>query len=365
MKRKLKMRLCLLLAAVLCCASLAIAPAYARESAVLPEDAAEQVTAAGPETKSGTLTLNPTSMTVPVFSGYFGVRIRAYIDGEEQSPFDITWTSSSSYVASVDNVGCVYASSAGTATITARAQNGRTATCTVTVVSNTNYHNVNAIAFTQITELSYVNNRVGVGPLCGGEPVIIRRYRPSKIDNPGSNPNANNGWAFTYATGFRFSAQSGHNYTISVEPRTGQDNDVEVIMSLYNSNYDLVSYAYSVRPGEYPTLNLHATANGYWYVVLTPVNYNNQWGNGYVKLNVIDPSSPPPSEWLLGDVDHNGTVNVVDSVTVLRHALGLITIPEDAQPQADVTGNGIIDVTDALMIMRYAMGLIDAFSIAR
>ena len=370
MKRFFRMQLSLLLAAALCCALIMSSSAYARNEGadrVSPDAAEEGIGSAEP--KAGELTLDPSSLTVPVFSGYFGVRIRAYINGVEQSPFDITWTSSSSYVASVDNVGCVYASSAGTATITARTQNGRTATCTVTVVSNTNYPNVNAVSFTQISELSYVNPRVGIGPLCGGEPVIIRRFLPSKgtrMDNPGSNPNATNGWAFTYATGFRFSAQAGHDYTISVEPYAGQQgNDVEVFLSLYNSNYNLVTYAYSVHTGEYPTVNLHTTSSGYWYVVLTPVNYNNQWGNGYVRFKLTDPSAPPPSEWLLGDVDHNGTVNIVDSVTVLRHALGLVMIPDDALAQADVTGNGSIDVTDALMIMRYAMGVIDSFSIER
>lgn len=374
MKKIFRIQLSLILAAALCCAFLMSSSVFARDEGVGPREAyaaeaeASFITAEASAPKSGELTLDPSSLTVPIFSGYFGVRIHAYIDGAEQSPFDITWTSSNPNVASVDTVGCVYASSVGTATITARAQNGRTAACSVTVVSNSNYPNVNAITYTQISELSYVDQQVGVGPLYGGQPVIIRRFRPSKgtkIDNPGSSPNANNGWAFTYATGFRFSAQAGHDYTIAVEPYAGQqDHDVEVFLSVYNSNFDLVSYAYSVHTGEYPTVNLHTTSSGYWYVVLTPVNLSNQWGNGYVKFKLTDPSAPPPSEWLLGDVDHNGIVNVVDSVTVLRHALGLITIPDDARLQADVTGDGSIDVTDALMILRCAMGLIDSFDIA-
>ena len=183
MKRFFRMQLSLMLAAALCCASFMPSAAYARSEGFAPQKAAAAEDITAPEAlqpaeapKSGTLTLDPTSMTVPVFSGYFGVRIHAYIDGVEQSPFDITWTSSSSYVASVDNVGCVYASSTGTTTITARTQSGRTATCTVTVVSNSSFPKVNSINYTQVNELSYVNNRVSIGPLCGGEPVIIRRF---------------------------------------------------------------------------------------------------------------------------------------------------------------------------------------------
>lgn len=366
MKRFFKMLLSLILAAALCSALFASSPAYARNETAAAENGAGEITLqTSAEPESGDLTLDPSSLTVPIFSGYFGVRIHAYIDGVEQSPFDITWTSSSSYVASVDNVGCVYASSTGSATITARAQNGRTATCSVTVVSNSNYPNVNSLSFTQLSELSYVNHQVGVGPLYGGQPVIIRRYKPTKdtrIDNPGTNPNATNGWAFTYATGFRFSAQAGHDYTISAEPYAGQqDHDVEVFLSVYNSNYDLVYYAYSERPGEYPSINLHATSSSYWYVVLTPVNLSNQWGNGCVKFKLIDPSAPLPPEWMLGDVDHDGVITIADSVLALRCAMGLLSLSDEDLFLADVSGDGTVDIADALMIMRYAMGLIDSF----
>lgn len=375
MKRDIRILMGIVLVLAFICASLSPASAQARRlearSPKLDADRAEEadLLKSGAEPADGSLTLNPTSMTVPVFSGYFGVRIHAYIDGVEQSPFDITWSTSSSYVASVDNVGCVYASSTGTATITARAQNGRTATCTVTVVSNSSFTKVNQLNYTHINQLSYVNNQVSIGPLYGGEPVILRRFRPrsgERIDNPGNNPNANNGWAFSYATGFRFSAQAGHDYTIQTEAYAGQqDHDVEVFISVYNSNFDLVSYAYSVHTGEYPTLNIRPTSSGYWYVVLTPVNLSNQWGNGYIKFKLIDPSAPPPPDGMLGDVDHNGTINIADAVLVLRHALGLYLIPSDDRIWADVTGEGDINVADALTILRYAMGLINSFSIDR
>ena len=360
MKRNLRILLSLVLALAFTCASLPLASVQAYKSEALSLKSSA-------EPADGALMLDPTSLTVPVFSGYFGVRIHAYIDGVEQSPFSITWTSSSSYVASVDNVGCIYASSTGTTTITARAQNGRTATCTVTVVSNASFTKVNQLNYTHINELSYVNNQVSIGALNGGEPVILRRFKPrtgERIDNPGYNPNANNGWAFSYATGFRFNAQAGRDYTISTEAYSGQqDNDVEVFISVYNSNFDLVSYAYSVHTGEYPTLNIRPTSSGYWYVVLTPVNLSNQWGNGYVKLKIIDPSAPPPPDGMLGDVDNNGRVDIADAVLVLRHALGLALLSNDNLFWADVTGEGSINVADALTTLRYAMGLINSFSI--
>ncbi len=367
MKKSFRILMSLALSLAFLCAFIPAATVRAhRTEADLPESDAKP---AGAEPADGVLTLNPSSLTVPVFSGYFGVKIHAYIDGVEQPPFSINWSSSSSYVASVDSVGCVYASSTGTATITARAQNGSTATCTVTVVSNSNYPNVNSLNYTQIGELSYVNNQVGIGPLFGGEPVIMRRYRPGKdmkIDNPGSNPNANNGWAFTYATGFRFAVQAGHDYTVSTEAYAGQQgHNVEVFMSVYNSNYDLVDYAYSVHTGEYPSLNIRPTSSGYWYVVLSPVNLSNQWGNGYIKFKLIDPSSPPPPDGMPGDVNHNGSIDIADAVLVLRHALGIAILPDDDLYWADVLADGNITIPDALTILRRAMGLIDSFNMGR
>lgn len=370
MKRNLRIMLSLVLALVFAFAPLSPDATQAARAYSPKTEAAKALNSSADAVPAdGALTLNPSSLTVPIFSGYFGVRIHAYIDGVEQSPFSITWTSSSSYVASVDTVGCVYASSTGTTTITARTQSGRTATCTVTVVSNSSFTKVNQISYTHINELSYVNDQVSIGALFGGEPVILRRFKPrsgEKIDNPGNNPNANNGWAFSYATGFRFNAQAGRNYTIETEAYAGQqDHDVEVFISVYNSNFDLISYAYSVHTGEYPALNIRPTSSGYWYVVLTPVNLSNQWGNGYIKFKLIDPSSPPPPDGMLGDVNHNGIIDVADAVAVLRHALGLALIPSSDFIWADVTGDGNIDIPDALTILRYAMGLIDSFGIDR
>ncbi|MBO4878851.1 MAG: Ig-like domain-containing protein [Clostridia bacterium] len=65
-----------------------------------------------------------------------------------------------------------------------------------------------------------------------------------------------------------------------------------------------------------------------------------------------------PPEYLPGDIDQNGTVNVTDAVMALRAAMGLITLDDLQTEIGDMDGDGRITVTDALTIMRIAMGLL-------
>ncbi|MBQ7060441.1 MAG: carbohydrate-binding domain-containing protein [Clostridia bacterium] len=78
-----------------------------------------------------------------------------------------------------------------------------------------------------------------------------------------------------------------------------------------------------------------------------------------------DEPTPPPTEeptepptGLIGDVDFDGSVTVTDALLIMRHAMNIITLSEEAQAVADVDGNGSITVTDALTAMRMALGIV-------
>ena len=58
-----------------------------------------------------------------------------------------------------------------------------------------------------------------------------------------------------------------------------------------------------------------------------------------------------------GDTDGNGTVNMVDAILVLRHAMGITLLSADQQPRADIDGNGSVNMSDAVMILRRSMGI--------
>ncbi len=81
----------------------------------------------------------------------------------------------------------------------------------------------------------------------------------------------------------------------------------------------------------------------------------------YAGNTVIVEVAADEPDFLPGDCDLNGTVNITDAVLALRHAMGLITLTGNAFLAGDVDGNGSVAITDAVSIMRYAMGLISGF----
>ena len=76
--------------------------------------------------------LNSTSITLQNVRNY---KLTATINPTNATNKNVTWTSSNTRVATVDANGNVKAVGAGTATITAKSNNGKTATCKVTVIN--------------------------------------------------------------------------------------------------------------------------------------------------------------------------------------------------------------------------------------
>lgn len=71
--------------------------------------------------------LDPAELTIPVFSSETGVRLRAYVNGVFRSAYNFTWSSSDTSVATVDDIGNVYAEAPGSAVITATGAAGAAA----------------------------------------------------------------------------------------------------------------------------------------------------------------------------------------------------------------------------------------------
>ncbi|MBN2441693.1 MAG: carbohydrate binding domain-containing protein [Spirochaetales bacterium] len=68
----------------------------------------------------------------------------------------------------------------------------------------------------------------------------------------------------------------------------------------------------------------------------------------------------PVSAQQLGDVDHNSSIDIVDSLLTAQYYVGLN--PDGFDPGlADVDGNGLINIVDALLIAQYFVGLITEF----
>jgi len=93
------------------------------------------------KTSGGTSVINPTSVSLNAASKTMSIggtyRLSATIAPSNTTNKTITWSTSNSNVATVNSSGGVTAVAAGSATITAKTHNGKTATCTVTVKKNT------------------------------------------------------------------------------------------------------------------------------------------------------------------------------------------------------------------------------------
>jgi hypothetical protein len=78
------------------------------------------------------------------------------------------------------------------------------------------------------------------------------------------------------------------------------------------------------------------------------------------------PSASGESDYMPGDVNNDGVINVKDVVLVMKHVLNLQDPPltEVQRKAADVNGDGVIDVRDATEIMKRALGLIDVIPMA-
>jgi hypothetical protein len=87
----------------------------------------------------------------------------------------------------------------------------------------------------------------------------------------------------------------------------------------------------------------------------------------YIAPQATDfPETPPPTPDTtpapmegLGDVNEDGSVNIVDALLVAQYYVGLN--PGINALPADVNCDGVINIIDALLIAQYYVGLIESF----
>ena len=90
-----------------------------------------------------------------------------------------------------------------------------------------------------------------------------------------------------------------------------------------------------------------------WYD-LSGMGYTDVSGLGLLKLT-------GETETMLGDVDENGTINILDVITLNKAVLGKESLSKQAEINADVDLNGTPDSTDSLTILKYIVGLVTSF----
>ena len=66
-------------------------------------------------------------------------------------------------------------------------------------------------------------------------------------------------------------------------------------------------------------------------------------------------------DYLLGDVNGDGQVTVVDATLIQKYIAGLVTLSDTQKAAADVNNDGSVSIVDATQIQKYIAGLIDKF----
>ena len=95
---------------------------------------------------------------------------------------------------------------------------------------------------------------------------------------------------------------------------------------------------------------------------MTAYVYENSYAHKYVVNNNIKyeliKSQP---DIIIGDVNFDGNVNIIDATDIQKYSVGLLTFDDKALASADVNKDGIVNVSDSTLIQKYCAGLVSEF----
>ncbi len=77
----------------------------------------------------------------------------------------------------------------------------------------------------------------------------------------------------------------------------------------------------------------------------------------YSVIVMVEFSEETPADCMIGDVDLNGDINVLDVITLSQCLMGISDLEGDSQLAADAYHDNSIDYTDTLAIMKYLVKL--------
>ena len=71
------------------------------------------------------------------------------------------------------------------------------------------------------------------------------------------------------------------------------------------------------------------------------------------------PTTVPPvtTKVLIGDVDQNGAINIVDATEVQKHIVEIVTLSGAKLKAADANGDNTVNIKDVTAIQYYAVGI--------
>lgn len=308
--------------------------------------------------KDDGITLFPAVMDLPMFSTSSGERLRVMQDGAVVPAGFFTWSSSDTGVVRVSQTGALTPVSPGTAVITVTDEDGETASSVVNVVPDDEFCTVADLEPIDLT-LPYYCDEVGLGPLGGGTPVILKRFivPPSCGDTPEPDPNAyiaSNGWTYTYATLYRVHASYGQTIRFEAsQSGSAGPHAANAYLCLFDMYFNLWSYSKGTASNPFGQLTLESYEDSDFYLAVMPIDHTQDSASGNIRLYVYDVTQP----YAQGDVNRDHAVTSSDALIVLRSVMGVAQLPDGGFALADFNGDGSVSADDALAIIRTAMDL--------
>ena len=100
------------------------------------------------------------------------------------------------------------------------------------------------------------------------------------------------------------------------------------------------------------------TRDGLWYLIEDSDRYE----RAFLLYGISADSgiyTPDYQEVLLGDVNRDGNVDVIDALEIQKYTVDKVQLDDEQLYIADVNDDGIVDVLDALMIQKFAVDYYD------
>ncbi len=258
------------------------------------------------------ITLNKTFASAAVGTSF---TLTATVLPSNASDKTVKWSTDKSYIASVDQNGTVKANSPGTATITAKTSNGKTAVCTVTVAGSLS--NKSAISASEIMTDTTVT--LGGQASGGTAPYKYAYYYKKSTDSTFTKLCYVNGSAYVSSATASFTPKTAGTYTIriNVKDSTGKTvqkdftltvkanpaltNNSNISSSTVNANTEVklygsasggttpYKYAYYYKKSTDSSFTKICYVNGSAYVASTTASFTPTSAGTYtIRVNVKD-----------------------------------------------------------------------------
>ena len=314
------------------------------------------ITVIDPNIYATSISLNKTEMTLENI-GDTDI-LKATILPENTTNKTVTWTSSNTNVATVDENGKVKVKGEGKTKITAKTSNGKSTYCMVTVPKQIKCSlNYTDYTFSNLNETIQIQAKLTDGY---SSTFSYKSTRDSilKVDKNGKVTPIKGGFADIVVTDNVYGKKATLSCYVQV-PVVLSDGSKAYVGDLNKDGYFNATDAAIILDG----YKNGATSDD---VLLGDIN-----GDGFLnasdsamlldiyKMGLFSPGKydKMTEKVVKGDINGNEIVELTDYSMILKHVKGIKLLEGEQKEKADVNGNGTIELTDYSMVLKQVKGI--------